>query len=130
MARVDLISDALNQISMYEELGRKECIITPISNILIDILKKLKELNYIGEFEIIENNRGRIVRLNLIGKINKCHSIRPRFSVKIDDIEKFEKRYLPARNFGSLILSTPKGVISHKEAKDKRVGGKLLAYIY
>lgn len=130
MTKIDLISDGLNQISMYENLGRTECIITPVSELFINILKKLKDLNYVGEFEIIENNRGRVIKLQLIGKINQCHSIRPRFSIKVADYEKFEKRFLLARNFGSIIVSTPHGIMDHKEAKTKRLGGKLLAYVY
>jgi len=125
-----LMSDALNQLTMYEELGRKECTLIPVSNLIIDVLKKLKDLNYIGEFEIIESQRGKIVNVHLLGKINKCHAIRPEFSVKVADFEKYEKRFLPARNFGSLILTTPKGVLSHQEAKSKKLGGKLLAYVY
>ena len=130
MSRMDLISDALNKITMYEDLGGKECIISPVSNLVVNILKKLKELGYIGEFEIIESRRGQIVKVHLIGKINKCHSIRPRFSVRVGDFEKFEKRYLPARDFGILIVSTTQGVMSQKEAREKRLGGVLLAYVY
>ena len=130
MSRMDLISDALNKITMYEDLGSKECIISPVSNLVVNILKKLKELGYIGEFEIIESRRGQIVKVHLIGKINKCHSIRPRFSVRVGDFEKFEKRYLPARDFGILIVSTTQGVMSQKEAREKRLGGVLLAYVY
>jgi len=130
MSRMDIISDALNQITIYENLGKRECIIKPVSNLFIEILRKLKELDYIGEFEIINDRRGRIVKLQLSGKINTCRAIRPRFSVKVSELEKYEKRYLPARNFGKLIISTPKGIITNLEAKNKNIGGKLLAYVY
>ncbi|MEM5879565.1 MAG: 30S ribosomal protein S8, partial [Candidatus Aenigmatarchaeota archaeon] len=36
----------------------------------------------------------------------------------------------PARDIGILIVSTPKGIIDHKKAKELRTGGKLLAYCY
>ena len=61
---------------------------------------------------------------------NKCGAIRPRYYVKAKDIEKWEKLYLPSRDIGILVISTSKGVMSHREAKQKRVGGSLLAYIY
>jgi small subunit ribosomal protein S8 len=48
----------------------------------------------------------------------------------LKDFETWEKRYLPAREIGLLILSTPKGVMDHKRAKEMHVGGKLLAYVY
>ena len=37
---------------------------------------------------------------------------------------------LPARNFGLLILSTNKGVMSHTDAMSQSLGGQLLAYVY
>ncbi|MEM1997294.1 MAG: 30S ribosomal protein S8, partial [Candidatus Bathyarchaeia archaeon] len=54
----------------------------------------------------------------------------PRYSFKVKDIEKWEKNYLPARDIGILVVSTPEGVMSHLEARKKGIGGKLLAYIY
>jgi small subunit ribosomal protein S8 len=56
--------------------------------------------------------------------------IKPRYSVKKTDLEKFEARYLPAQDFGVIILTTTAGVISHAKAKELGVGGKLLAYVY
>jgi len=130
MARTDLVSDALNQITAYETLGKRECVIRPVSNLLINILRKLKELGYIGEFELIKDNKGSVVKIELTGRINKIRAIRPRFSAKVSNIEKYEERYLPAYNFGHLILSTPKGILSHEEAKKMGVGGKLLVYVF
>jgi small subunit ribosomal protein S8 len=46
------------------------------------------------------------------------------------DYEDYEGRYLPARGFGVLVVTTPMGVMSHAEAKGKGVGGRLLAYVY
>ena len=47
-----------------------------------------------------------------------------------EEFEKFEERYLLARDMGILILSTPLGIIAHKDAKGKNTGGRLLAYCY
>ena len=60
----------------------------------------------------------------------KCGAIKPNFSVKKDGFEKFEKRYLPAKDFGVLIVSTSQGIMTHVEAKEKKLGGKLIAYVY
>ncbi len=46
------------------------------------------------------------------------------------DLEQFEARFLPAQDFGVLIVSTTEGVISHVKAKELGVGGKLLAFVY
>jgi small subunit ribosomal protein S8 len=40
------------------------------------------------------------------------------------------RKILPSRDIGLLILSTPQGVMSHKEALERKIGGVLLAYVY
>ena len=89
----------------------------------------MKDNKYIGDFEetgIIKKS----LKINLIGNLNKCGVIKPRYSVKKDDIEKYEKRFLPAKDFGFIVVSTSQGVMTHSEAKEKQIGGKLLAYCY
>jgi small subunit ribosomal protein S8 len=71
-----------------------------------------------------------LFRVALSGQINDCGVIRPRYSVKMSDLERFEARYLPAQDFGVLILTTTKGVLTHTQAKNGGVGGKLLAFVY
>jgi small subunit ribosomal protein S8 len=66
----------------------------------------------------------------LEGRINNCGVIKPRYSVQKTELEKWESRYLPAQDFGVLILTTTAGVVSHMKAKELGVGGKLLAYVY
>jgi small subunit ribosomal protein S8 len=68
--------------------------------------------------------------VNLSGSINSCGVIKPRFAIKRAELEKYEARYLPAQDFGVLILTTTEGVISQSKAKEIGVGGKLLAYVY
>jgi small subunit ribosomal protein S8 len=85
---------------------------------------------YIGEFEFIDDGRSGKFKVQLLGRINRCGAIKPRFPVRIEEFEEWEKKFLPSRDIGILIVSTPKGVVSHKEAKEKRVGGRLLAFVY
>ena len=85
---------------------------------------------YIGEFEFIDDGRQGKFRVQLLGRINKCGAIRPRFAVKSKNLEKWAKTYLPSRDLGVLAISTPQGVMSHREARQKNVGGQLLAYVY
>ncbi|HHE75813.1 MAG TPA: 30S ribosomal protein S8, partial [Candidatus Aciduliprofundum boonei] len=85
---------------------------------------------YIEEFEYVENGRGGEYHVKLSPIINKCGAIKPRFSVKKGEMEKFESRYLPAQDFGILIITTNKGVMTHSDAKKIGIGGKLLAYVY
>jgi small subunit ribosomal protein S8 len=85
---------------------------------------------YIGEFEFIDDGRQGKFKVQLMGRINKCGSVKPRFPVKVAEFESWEKKFLPSRNVGIMVVSTPKGVIAHREAIEKNVGGRLLAFVY
>ncbi|MCW1296300.1 MAG: 30S ribosomal protein S8 [Candidatus Parvarchaeota archaeon] len=128
--KTDTLADALTIIMNAEKTGKSECIIKPASKQIKEVLRIMKEHGYIGDYEFIENNRGGIFKVKLIARINKCCAIKPRFSYTIDEIEKFEKRYLPAKDFGIIIVSTNKGMMTHLEAKNKKLGGVLIAYVY
>jgi small subunit ribosomal protein S8 len=125
----DNLADALVAIKNAERVGKKECV-TPASKLIKNVLKILQAKDYIGSFEFIDDGKSGKFRIELKGKIIDCNAIKPRFSVRVEEFEKFEKRFLPARDIGILILSTPKGIIDHKKAKELKTGGKLLAYCY
>ncbi len=127
--RHDLLSDVLSSISNGDNFGKKEAV-TPASKLVRNVLILMQKHGYIGNFEYIDDGKGGKFRIMLLGQVNKCGSVRPRFSVAADEYEKWEKRYLPASEIGLLIVSTPKGVMTHEEAKNNKTGGKLLAYVY
>jgi small subunit ribosomal protein S8 len=110
--------------------NKRDCIITPSSKLLGRVLRVLQLNGYIGEFEFIEDGRSGKFKVQLLGRINKCGAIKPHYPASTDEFEKWEKTYLPAREMGILVVSTSTGVISHKEAKGKNVGGRLLAFVY
>lgn len=124
------LANVLSFIQNYEKLGKKELVTKDNSKLIREVLEIMQTETYLGSYEIIENNQGNSLKINLLGNINKTNVIRPHFQIKIDQFEKFEKRYLPAKDFGILIISTSEGLMTHKEAKEKNIGGKLLAYCY
>jgi small subunit ribosomal protein S8 len=126
----DALANALSKILNAEKLGKESCLIKPISNVIKEVLKIMNENNYIGEFKEIDDGKGGLIKINLLGKINKCGVIKPRYPVKKDEFEKFEKRYLPAKDFGIILVSTTKGIVVHNQAKKEESGGILLAYCY
>ncbi|MCD6369593.1 MAG: 30S ribosomal protein S8 [Thermoproteales archaeon] len=130
MVLMDTLANALATIMNNEMRGHKECIIYPASKLIASVLRVMQKEGYIGEFEYIDDGRGGKLRVQLLGRINKCGVIKPRYSVKKDGFDEWERRYLPSREIGILVVSTPEGVLSHKEAKAKGIGGVLLAYIY
>lgn len=130
MGMNDTIAANLSNMLNHEKTGKNEVEIRFNSKIFRLILDILNENGYIGSYEQIENGKGGNLKINLIGKINNCGSIKPRFPIKVSDFTRFEKRFLPASNFGLLIVSTNKGLMTHEQAKELNVGGKLIAFIY
>lgn len=126
----DPLASALSAVLNSEKVSKRECLVKPISKLIKDIFKLMQDNGYIGEFKEIADNKGNVLKINLLGKINKCGAIKPRYSVKKGSYELFEKRYLPAKDFGIVIVSTPKGIMTHSKAKEKGLGGILLAYCY
>lgn len=126
----DNIANTLSNMLNAEKIGKKTIAIKPYSKILGSVLTILKENNYIENYEVEDDHKGGIITITLNGNINKCGVIKPRFSIKAVNIQKAEERYLPAKDMGLIIITTPEGVITHHVAKEKNVGGKLLAYCY
>lgn len=126
----DVLAVAYSQILNCERLGKKICRVRPYSKVVLKTLAILQDNGYIGDFKEIPNNRGGVLEINLLSNINKCGVIKPRYAVAKDKYDKFEKRYLPSRNMGLMIVSTSKGIMMHTEAKKKGLGGRLLAYCY
>ena len=130
MTLLDPIANALCTILGNERRYKHECVVNPASRMLGLVLRSLQKAGYVGEFELIDDGRSGKFKVQLLGRINNCGAIKPRFSVRANEIEKFEKRYLLAKDFGILIVSTNKGIMTHIEAKEKLLGGRLLAYCY
>ena len=126
----DPLANALSTIKNAETKGTDKCIIRPSSKMIGGILSLLKDNEYVGSFEYIDDGKAGIFQVKLIGNINNCGVIKPRYPIKRSDLERWESRYLPGRDFGLLILTTTEGIISHYDARKKGIGGKLLAYVY
>jgi len=130
MTRMDPVADALINLKNNDMASKKQCFFRPASKILGEILRVMQKNGYISTFEFVDDGREGIYRVELLGKINQCRAIKPRYAVKKSGFEKYEKRYLPAKDVGMIVVSTPKGVLTHHEAKAEGIGGRLLAFVY
>lgn len=127
--RHDTLADVLSTIKNAERVGKTECV-TPASKLVKEVLKVMQKQGYIGVFEFIDDGKSGKFRVELKKRVNDANVIKPRHSVKVDEFEDWEKRFLPARGFGILILTTNQGIMTHEEAKKKSIGGELLGYVY
>ncbi len=120
----DLTSDALNQMMNARKSGKTSLVITRYSKLIIRILEMMKQYGYV-DYEL--SNGKLTISLK---EINECRAIKPRYTVSKSEIEKYIRRFLPARNFGFVIVSTSKGLMTHQEAQENKIGGSLIAYFY
>ena len=123
----DVVADALNMIRNAIKARKETIEIKRISGLLIEIFKIMKQKGAIKRYKI--DSKKKTVEVDL-GKIFECRAIKPRFTVKKDQIEKYRRRFLPARDIGTIIISTEKGLVTHEEAMEKSTGGCLIAYFY
>ncbi|KAI9348051.1 UNVERIFIED_CONTAM: 40S ribosomal protein S15a [Siphonaria sp. JEL0065] len=130
MVRVSVLNDCLKSIVNAEKMGKRQVLIRPSSKVIVKFLSVMQKHGYIGEFEIIDDHRSGKIVVQLIGRINKCGVISPRFNVKQDDVENWVNYLLPSRQFGYIILTTSAGIMDHEEARRKKTGGKILGFFY
>jgi len=130
MGRNNVLADALRSISNAERRGKREVVIYPSSKIIMKFLRVMQKHQYIYEFTKIENHRSGKIIVKLLGRINKCRAISPRYDIKIKDSEKWISNILPSRQFGIIVLTTSIGIIDHKEALSTKNGGKILGFFY
>ena len=109
----DPLNDALVKIFNAEQAGKFTVELAPASKLLGNVLNIMQTSGYVGSIDRVENGRGDAYVVELRGTINRCGTVKPRHSVRRQEYEKWETRYLPARDFGLLILTTNSGVMHH-----------------
>jgi len=120
MPTTNIIANLFTTLFNTEDRRKNNCVVIPTSKLGMEVLKTLKNEGYIG---------GKF-KIQLLAKITKCGAITPRFKVKKDEYNTWEQQFLPAYNRGILLVTTNQGVMSHKEAVNKNIGGFLIGYVY
>ena len=122
----DVIADGLNNIMNAKRAGKESVVLTRFSKVLIKVLEIAKENNYIKDFK---EGKGDL-EIIFDKELNLIRSIKPRNNVTVKRIEFYMRRYLPAKDMGVIVISTNKGLMTHKDAFEKNLGGSLIAYMY
>ncbi|MGP8074610.1 MAG: 30S ribosomal protein S8 [Thermoplasmata archaeon] len=126
----DLLNDALVSVRHADREGKPHVEIAPTSKLIGEVLRIFRDHKYIEEFAFVPTGRGGKYDVTLSRRINSCGVVKPRIAVSYDHLERYESRFLPAQDFGLLVLSTNRGVLAHSDARELKIGGKLLAYVY
>lgn len=128
----DPIADMLTRIRNANQMRDKE-VEVPASNLKIEIAKILKEEGFVNDYKIKKNNVQNIIVINLKYTENKVRVItglrkisKPglRVYVKADEVPKV------LNGLGIAIISTSKGVMTDKKARELSLGGEVLAYVW
>lgn len=131
MSRTDLIADTLTMIR-NAIMAKKENVDIPASKSMSSILDILKTENYIDNFKLIEDKKQGLLRVYLkylsgksaIKSIKRISRPGLRVYVKKDKIPNV------LRGHGLAIVSTSKGIVTNKKAKELGLGGEVIAYIW
>ena len=120
----DIVADGLNQIMNAKKARKTSVVLKKHSKLLRNILDLAKESGYLNYS--VNGNELTVEILDL----NEIMSVKPRYTVAVDKINGYVRRFLPARNFGCVVVSTNKGLMKHEEAEEQNLGGCLIAYMF
>ncbi|MCU4798888.1 30S ribosomal protein S8 [Halobacteria archaeon HArc-gm2] len=126
----DPLASALSAVDNAESVGHLDQTLQPASNTIGSVLEVFYDRGYIDGFQFVDDGKAGKFEVELKGAINECGSVKPRYSVGADGYEKWEKRFLPARDYGTLVVTTSHGIMSHYDAREEGIGGQVIAYVY
>jgi small subunit ribosomal protein S8 len=125
----DVLADAVNTIKVNEDLGKDSCTV-PSTKLIKAVMDVMKKNGYISGYEEAKEGKFNVLRIALSHRINDIGVVKPRYAVRFEEYQKFETRLIPSKDFGILIVSTPSGIMTNKEAKGMKTGGRLIAYVF
>ncbi|MBX3007524.1 MAG: 30S ribosomal protein S8 [Melioribacteraceae bacterium] len=131
MPTTDPISDFLTRIRNAVK-AKKKFVDIPSSKMKVGLAEILKNHHFVKDFVILEDNKQNILRVNL-KYIQGVPSITGMRKISKPGLRQYTgKDKLPRvyNGLGIAILSTPKGLLTDKQAKNEGVGGEVVCYVW
>ena len=131
MSRTDLIADVFTIIRNAIKI-KKDTVDLPASGNIKSIMAILKKNEYIDNFKLIEDKKQGVVRVYLkyIAGKSAIRNIKRVSKPGLRVYVKGKKVPTVLRGRGLAIVSTSKGVITDKEARELGIGGEVIGYIW
>ncbi|MDE5415773.1 MULTISPECIES: 30S ribosomal protein S8 [Bacillaceae] len=132
MVMTDPVADLLTRIR-NANVVRHEKLEVPASNIKKQIAEILKREGFIRDFEYIEDNKQGVIRIFLKYGANNERVITGLKRISKPGLRVYAKATEVPRVLGGLgiaIVSTSKGIMTDKDARQQQVGGEVLAYVW
>jgi small subunit ribosomal protein S8 len=131
MVMTDPIADMLTRIRNANQ-ARHEKVLIPASRLKMDILKVLQDEGYISGFEKIEDDKQGLISVTLkynnkervIKGLKRISKPGLRVYAKINELPKV------LNGLGIAVISTSSGVMTDREARQKKLGGEVLAFVW
>jgi len=131
MSMTDPVADMLTRIRNACQAGHRR-VDMPVSKLKVEIARLLRDNHYIQDYKVLDDGRHGLLRLYL--RYHGDHSvIRELQRVSTPGLRRYVKvREIPrVRNgLGMAILSTPRGLMSDRDARTAHVGGEVLAVVW
>lgn len=132
MTMTDPIADMLTRIR-NASMVKHETVDVPASNLKKEIANILLEEGFIKGFDVIEDGKQGLIRMQLKYGKNKEKVITGIKKISKPGLRVYAKKDEIPRVLGGLgiaIISTSKGIITDKVARKEGVGGEVIAYIW
>ncbi|MBU2541878.1 MAG: 30S ribosomal protein S8 [Candidatus Omnitrophica bacterium] len=130
--RTDLVADTLTVIRNAYMI-KKETVDVIKNNLILSILEILKRENYISNLKVLEGQTPKLIRVYL-----KYDSEGKSAIIGLERVSKSSlRRYVHAKRIpkvlnglGLAILTTSKGVVTNKEAREMKIGGEIILSVW
>ena len=128
----DVIADMLTRIRNAND-AKHDTVDIPASNLKKSIAQILLEEGYIKNYQIVEDGKQGIIRVTLkyaAGKQKVIHGLRRVSKPGLRIYSNCEDMPRVMNGLGIAIVSTSKGVMTDKKAREANVGGEILAFVW
>ena len=131
MSVIDPVADMLSRVRNACGAGHRR-VDMPVSKLKVEIARILRDNHFIQDYKVLDDGQHGLLRLYL-----KYHNDAPVIRALQRVSTPGLRRYVKAREvprvkngLGMAILSTPRGLMSDREARTARIGGELLAVVW
>jgi small subunit ribosomal protein S8 len=131
MSMTDPVADMLTRIRNACQAGHRR-VDMPVSKLKVEIARLLRDNHYVQDYKVLDDGRHGVLRLYLryhgdnsvIRELQRVSTPGLRRYVKVQEIPRVRN------GLGMAILSTPRGLMSDRDARSAHLGGELLAVVW
>jgi small subunit ribosomal protein S8 len=131
MSMTDPVADMLTRIRNACQAGHRR-VDMPVSKLKVEIARLLRDNHYVQDYKVLDDGRHGVLRLYLryhgdnsvIRELQRVSTPGLRRYVRVQEIPRVRN------GLGMAILSTPRGLMSDRDARSAHVGGEVLAVVW